>query len=46
MHGFGITTWPDGRIYEGQYLININKDMLMIKNMDMVHLLGVMEENI
>ena len=18
MHGFGITTWPDGRIYEGQ----------------------------
>jgi hypothetical protein len=23
MHGFGIFTWPDGRVYEGEYKNNL-----------------------
>ena len=22
MHGYGVYTWPDGRQYEGQYVMN------------------------
>lgn len=46
MHGSGVFTWPDGKVYKGIQIIIfvLQVAILRTKRKDMVYLIGLMEE--